>query len=119
MMDIGTRIKTMRLKRGLSQKALADRMGKASTTISCYENGIQILPTEVLESIACVFYTPIDYYFGVSSKKAYSDSNLLLEQKELVDLLFKEFATPTNVAGELSAQQVEIIKRMILLFTGK
>ena len=69
-MDIGTRIKTMRLKRGLSQKALADRIGKASTTISCYENGIQIPPTEVLESIARVLYTPIDYFFGVSSEKA-------------------------------------------------
>lgn len=118
-MDIGTRIKTMRLKRGLSQKALSDRIGKASTTISCYENGIQIPPTEVLESIAHALYTPIDYFFGVSSEKTYSDSNLLQEQKEVVDLLFKEFTMPTSVAGELSTQQVEIIRRIILLFTGK
>lgn len=118
-MDIGTRIKTMRLKRGLSQKALADRIGKASTTISCYENGVQIPPTEVLESIAHALYTPIDYFFGVSSEKAYSDSNLLPAQKGLVDLLFKEFTTPTNTGGELSSQQVEIIRQMILLFTGK
>lgn len=40
---------------------------------------------------------------NIRSEKAYSDSNLLPEQKEVVDLLFKEFTTPTNTSGELSA----------------
>ena len=73
----------------------------------------------MLESIARILYAPIDYFWGVSSEKAYLDSNLLPEQKEVVDLLFKEFTMPTSVAGELSTQQVEIIKRIILLFIVK
>ena len=73
----------------------------------------------MLESIARILFAPIDYFWGVSSEKAYSDSNLLPEQKEVVDLLFKEFTMPTSVAGELSTQQVEIIKRIILMFIVK
>ena len=118
-MDIGMRIKAMRLKRGLSQKALGDKIGKASPTISSYETGIQIPPTDVLESIACALYTPIDYFFGVGSEAVYSSANLSPPQKEVLDLLFQEFTEPSNDGEELSPRQVEIIKRMVLIFTGK
>lgn len=64
-------------------------------------------------------FSEIEHSMNIQSEKAYSDSNLLQEQKEVVDLLFKEFTMPTSVAGELSTQQVEIIRRIILLFTGK
>lgn len=119
MIDLGMRIKEARLKRGLSQKALAEKIGKAPTTISCYENGVQIPPTEVLKSIALALYTPIDCFFGISCEKAYSDANLTPSQKEVVDLLFREFTDPSNDGEELSPRQVEIIKRMVLIFTGK
>jgi len=38
-MDIGTQLRTLRVARGLSQKDLADALGRAQTTISKYENG--------------------------------------------------------------------------------
>ena len=119
MMDLGSRIKEARIKRGLSQKALAQKIGKAPTTISCYENGVQIPPTEVLKSIALALYVPIDYFFGISCEKAYSDANLTPSQKEVVDLLFQEFTEPSNTGEELSPRQVEIVKRMVLIFTSK
>lgn len=119
MIDLGMRIKEARLKRGLSQKALAEKICKAPTTISCYENGVQIPPTEVLKSIALALYVPIDYFFGISCEKAYSDANLTPSQKEVVDLLFREFTEPSNDGEELSPRQVEIIKRMVLIFTSK
>ena len=119
MMDLGTRIKEARLKRGLSQKTLAEKIGKAPTTISCYENGIQVPPTEVLKSISLALYVPIDYFFGISCEKAYSDANLTTSQKEVVDLLFQEFTEPSNDGDELSPRQVEIIKRIVLIFTEK
>ena len=119
MMDLGLRIKEARIKRGLSQKALAEKIGKAPTTISCYENGVQIPPTEVLKSIALALYVPIDYFFGISCEKAYSDANLTPSQKEVVDLLFQEFTEPSNDGEELSPRQIEIIKRMVLIFISK
>ena len=118
MVDIGIRIKTMRKMRGLSQKNLGDKIGKAATTISSYENNVQTPPTDVLQSIAYALYVPIDYFFGAGSEKLYSSTNLTAQQKLLLDLLFKEFSAPSGINGELSGQQVDIIKRLILIFTN-
>ena len=119
MVDLGNRIKTMRVKRGLSQKALAQKIGKGTTTISSYESNVQIPPTEVLESIAYALHAPIDYFFGIKCEKTYSDTSLTCLQREVLELLFKEFTAPSSTGEQLSDQQIEIIKRVILIFTGK
>lgn len=72
-MSIGKRIKTLRLKRGLSIDDLADKLGKNRTTIYRYENGdIENLPLSILNPLAEVLDTTPAHLMGWSSKEMLS-----------------------------------------------
>jgi len=119
MYDLGSRLKEVRIARGLSQRALGKRINKCAGTISSYENNIQIPPTEVLANIANVLSVPLDYFLDVNCKTAYSDSALTPNQQEIIELLFREFIFPTNEGRKLSDQQLEILRKLVLLFTDE
>lgn len=51
-MDIGKAIKTLRLKRGYSQKQLASLVDKSETTISLIESGKSIPQTKRIKEIS-------------------------------------------------------------------
>lgn len=51
-MDIGKAIKTLRLKRGYSQKQLASLVGKSETAISLIESGKSIPQTKRIKEIS-------------------------------------------------------------------
>lgn len=48
MYDLGSRLKEMRNKRGMTQKMLAAKINKSVTAVSGYESNIQTPPTDVL-----------------------------------------------------------------------
>lgn len=117
MYDIGSRLRDMRNKRGLTQRTLAERINKSVSAISGYESNVQTPPTDVLISISHVLHVPITYFVDLSSEDSYSAKGLSDEQKELLDLLFEELTTPTGKNNELSQQQIEIIRKLLLLFS--
>lgn len=119
MRDIGTRIKIARMRKGISQKKLAEKISRSETAISSYELNTQTPPLDILISIAEVLDVSLDYLAGFDPEQTYSAAGLTPEQKEVVDLIFAEFCKPTNTGGTLSPQQVEIIQKMILLFSGQ
>ena len=53
--DRGWRLKALRKKRGLSQKAVADRLGVDRAAISAYERNIATPRIDVLENLALLF----------------------------------------------------------------
>ena len=53
--DRGWRLKALRKKRGLSQKAVADRLGVDRAEISAYERNIATPRIDVLENLALLF----------------------------------------------------------------
>lgn len=116
MYDLGSRLKKIRNERGLSQRALAERINKSAGTISSYETNIQVPPTEVLVSIAQALNVPLDFFVDINCGTTYSDSGLSPSQKEILELLFKEFTLPSNTGDSLSNQQIEIIRKLFLLF---
>lgn len=118
MYDLGSRLKEMRNKRGMTQKMLAAKINKSVTAVSGYESNIQTPPTDVLISIAEALRVPITYFVDVSSKDFYSAKGLTHEQQEFLDLLFQEFTTPSPASKELSARQIEIARRLFELFSN-
>lgn len=118
MYDLGSRLKKIRSERGLSQRALGEKISKSASAISSYETNAQVPPTEVLVSIAQALSVPLDYFVDVNCEAIYSDSALSSAQKELIECLFKEFTSPTNKGTELSEQQIQIIKKLFLIFTN-
>lgn len=57
--DRGWRLKALRKKRGLSQKAVADRLGVDRAAISAYERNIATPRIDVLENLRCSTGPPL------------------------------------------------------------
>lgn len=117
MYDLGSRLKEMRIKRGLTQAMLAKRINKSVPAISGYETNTQTPPIEVLISISEVLHVPITYFADLSCEETYSTNGLSVEQKELLDLLFEEMTLPTGNGDVLSPRQIEITRRLMVLFS--
>lgn len=77
-MNIGQRIKNMRLKNNLTQDELALRINTTKQTIHKYENGIITnIPSSKIEAIANVLNTTPDYLMGWEDDiDKYSDNEL-------------------------------------------
>lgn len=75
-MNIGQRIKNMRLKNNLTQDELALRINTTKQTIHKYENGIITnIPSSKIEAIANVLNTTPDYLMGWTEKTSHKSSD--------------------------------------------
>ncbi len=62
--DFSTRLRELRMTRGLRQKDLAAAMGLAQTTIANYEKKLRFPDEDTLRGIADFFQTSLDYLLG-------------------------------------------------------
>jgi transcriptional regulator with XRE-family HTH domain len=60
----GQRIRTLRVKKGLSQKVFAEMVGMRGATLSRYENDKRLYQCDTLIKIADALDTSIDYLLG-------------------------------------------------------
>lgn len=75
-MNIGQRIKNMRLKNNLTQDELALRINTTKQTIHKYENGIITnIPSSKIEAIANVLNTTPDYLMGWTEETSHKSSD--------------------------------------------
>lgn len=119
MLDLGLQLKKYRELRGLTQKALAERISKSVGAISSYETNTQHPPLDVLLSIARVLNVKLNTLVGYDQDEGYPAQWLTPAQRELIDALFAEFTTPSGSGKELSDRQMEILRKLMLLFSAK
>ena len=62
-MDIGKKIKTLRLSNPLTQNELADILGVSKSTMSNYERNISTPAPDILLKLATYFEVTVDYFF--------------------------------------------------------
>lgn len=74
-MDIGKAIKTLRLKRGYSQKQLASLVDKSETAISLIESGKSIPQTKRIKEISSALGVEPVYLFLFALEKEDIPSN--------------------------------------------
>lgn len=68
-MNIGERIKDIRLKKGITQKALAKKLGIATNSLSRYEIGERIPSLNMIEKIAIALdIDPLELVYGDTEK---------------------------------------------------
>jgi transcriptional regulator with XRE-family HTH domain len=116
MYDFGSRLKAIRNQRGLTQRKLAEEIGKSVQAVSSYERNSQIPPIEVMISIADVLNVSLDYLVDRQSVNTYSFCNLKSIHKEILDLLQDEFASPSRKHSHLSDRQSLIFEKLLMLF---
>ena len=70
MVNMGDKLKTLRLERKLTQKQLADRIGLAVSAVSSYESGVRYPSYDVLIKLARIFHVSTDYLLGIASARS-------------------------------------------------
>ncbi len=81
MVIFAERLKYLRERRGLMQKAVAVDLNIGNTTLSNYEKDISSPSPEMLVAIADYFNTSIDYLLGRTNNSAPISSSVKEEEK--------------------------------------
>ena len=94
--EIGRKIRALRLERGLSQSGLADGIDLTFQQVQKYEKGTNRVSAGRLQRIADLLNTPVTFFYGGMSAKAkrrdQGDSSLVLLQSRGAIRLLRAYA---------------------------
>lgn len=76
-----TRVKELRVERGLKQEALADFVGSSQQTISRIENEIGTPPLDLIVLLAKYFNVTIDYILCLSNTRRSLEGQLRMDKE--------------------------------------
>lgn len=85
MVDFGNRLKTLRLRKNMTQEQLAQKLGLTKSVISAYETGLRLPSYDILIHIARIYNVSTDYLLGIEQKQKIDLSGL--SQEEIAALL--------------------------------
>ena len=91
MVNLGKKLKSLRLAENLTQQQVAQRLGVTKTIISSYENDLRQPSYDNLLKLASLFKVSTDWLLGNDKSHNYNFSGLTDEQANLVMSLIKEF----------------------------
>ncbi len=84
MVNFGSRLKTLRIEKKLTQKQLADRTGVAISAISSYEAGNRFPTYDTMVKFARIFHVSTDYLLGLDEIKRIDLTGLDEDSIELI-----------------------------------
>ena len=89
MVDLGKRLKDLRIEHGLTQQQVADRVWVSKAMVSSYELSSRAPSYNVLIKLAKLFGVSTDYLLGVESGKHTVDVSMLSSKqiKLILDLI--------------------------------
>lgn len=83
-MEIGSKIKKLRLREGFTQEKLAEQLGVSFQTISKWENSVCMPDIEMLPKISILFGITIDELFSITAEqRLHRIENMLDDEREL------------------------------------
>lgn len=82
-MEIGIRIKNLRLENGMTQQDLATKIGVSTVSVQCWEKGSKSPSLQASVSLAHLFHISLDDLIG--NKRVFSDDYVLsLSERSLI-----------------------------------
>ena len=87
MVNMGEKLKSLRIEKNLTQKQVADRIGLAISAVSSYESGTRYPSYDVLVKLARIFHVSTDYLLGMTDKRNIDVTGLRDNEIELVSQL--------------------------------
>lgn len=69
MVNMGEKLRSLRIEKNLTQKQVADRIGLAISAVSSYESGSRYPTYDTLIKLARMFHVSTDYLFGIADKR--------------------------------------------------
>lgn len=90
-MELGTKIKNLRMKKGVTQECVAKRLGVTYQTVSKWENNITLPDIQLLPEISVYFGITIDELFELTREDRLTRIDSMLEdERVLTDVQFDE-----------------------------
>lgn len=89
MVNFGYNLKTLRLREGMTQANLAQKLGITKSVISAYETGLRLPSYDILIHIAKLFKVSTDYLLGIENKQEIDLSGLSTEEIDALLNLIK------------------------------
>ena len=90
-MEFGDKLRKLRMDKGLTQTALADRLGVRKSIISAYESQMRLPSLDMLVKVALMFAVSVDWLLGVERTKSLDVVGLSDEQVTMLAGLAEEF----------------------------
>ncbi len=88
---IASKIKILRENKGLSQKALADKLGITRSSVNAWEQGISVPSTQYIVELATLFDVSTDYLLNFKNDKAINIDGLNDKEVKIVLELIEYF----------------------------
>ena len=96
MVNMGEKLKSLRIEKNLTQKQVADRIGLAISAVSSYESGSRYPSYDVLVRLAHIFHVSTDYLLGMTDKRNVDVTGLSDDEIELVSQLVDMLRNKNN-----------------------
>ena len=85
------KIKELRERAGLSQAALAKKVGVTRSAVNAWEMGLSIPTTQYVAELAQLFHVSADYMLGLDNTEAICIGSLTDEEKRILCTLISYF----------------------------
>ena len=96
MVNMGEKLKSLRIEKNLTQKQVADRIGLAISAVSSYESGTRYPSYDVLVKLARIFHVSTDYLLGITNTRNIDVTGLRDNEIELVSQLVDMLRNKNN-----------------------
>lgn len=96
MVNMGEKLKSLRIEKNLTQKQVADRIGLAISAVSSYESGTRYPSYDVLVKLARIFHVSTDYLLGITNTRNIDVTGLSDNEIELVSQLVDTLRNKNN-----------------------
>ena len=96
LVNMGEKLKSLRIEKKLTQKQVADRIGLAISAVSSYESGTRYPSYDVLVKLARIFHISTDYLLGMTDKRNIDVTGLNDNEIELVSQLVDMLRNKNN-----------------------
>lgn len=87
MVNMGKKLKSLRIEKKLTQRQIAERIGLAISAVSSYESGTRYPSYDVLIKLAQIFHVSTDYLLGMTDRRNIDVSGLDDNEIELISQL--------------------------------
>lgn len=111
---IGERIRQTREKNGLTQAALAKKLGISRSAVNAWELGVSVPSAQYLVELSRLFNVSTDYLLGLDGKEVVDISGLDDSEKKVIYFLIDYFNNVGKVVRNINRQmeaEYDIIKK--------
>ena len=117
MSKLGNILKSLRIKKGLTQSELAKELNVSRSSIGMYENGERKPSVEALEIFADFFNVDMNYITGTTKDEYYIN----LQTRQIAQEIFEneELKALFNASRNATKEDLEITKNLLLSLKRK